>query len=60
MGNLLGLSPKFEYTNEAYHPLWIDTSYMHEVLGCTKVHWRDGFRRLIQVRYPDLPLRDIE
>lgn len=60
MGNLLGLSPKFEYTNEAYHPLWIDTSYMHEVLGRTKVHWKDGFRRLIRARYPDLSLRDIE
>jgi UDP-glucuronate 4-epimerase len=27
---------------------------MHEVLGRTKVHWRDGFRRMIEARHPEL------
>ena len=27
---------------------------MHEILGRTKVHWRDGFRRMIQARHPEL------
>ena len=31
---------------------------MHEVLGRTKVHWRDGFRRMIEARHPDLVLSD--
>ena len=26
---------------------------MHEVLGHTKVHWRDGFRRMIEARRPE-------
>jgi len=25
---------------------------MHEVFGPTQVHWRDGFRRMIEARYP--------
>jgi hypothetical protein len=32
---------------------------MHEVLGRTKVHWRDGFRRMIEARHPELPLQDL-
>ena len=30
---------------------------MHDVLGSTKVPWRDGFRRMIQARHPELALR---
>jgi hypothetical protein len=32
---------------------------MHEVLGRTMVTWRDGFRRMIEARYPELPLKDV-
>jgi nucleoside-diphosphate-sugar epimerase len=58
MGKLAGVEPVFEYTPEAHTPLWPDVSYMHEVLGPTKVHWRDGFRRAIKARFPGLPLSD--
>jgi UDP-glucuronate 4-epimerase len=27
---------------------------MHEVLGATKVPWREGFRRMIEARRPEL------
>jgi len=54
MGELVGIEPVFEYTPEAHTPLWPDTAYMHEVLGKTKVHWRDGFRRMIEARHPEL------
>ena len=54
MGELVGVQPIFEYTPEAHTPLWPDPSYMHEVLGRTKVHWRDGFRRMIEARHPEL------
>jgi hypothetical protein len=47
MGELVNIKPIFEYTPEAHTPLWPDVTYMHEVLGRTKVHWRDGFRRMI-------------
>ncbi len=59
MGKLVGIEPKFVYTEDAYTPLRPDVSLMHEVLGRTKVPWKDGMRRMIQARYPHLPLRDV-
>lgn len=56
MGELVGVEPVFEYTLEAHTPLWPDLTRMHEVLGVTKVHWRDGFRRMIEARFPELEL----
>ncbi len=58
LGELVGVEPIFEYTPDAHTPLWPDVTYMHEVLGQTKVHWRDGFRRMVKARYPDLVLSD--
>ena len=57
MGELVGVEPVFEYTPKAHTPLWPDVTHMHDVLGATKVPWRDGFRRMIQARHPELPLR---
>jgi nucleoside-diphosphate-sugar epimerase len=54
MGELIGIAPIFEYSTEAHTPLWPDVTRMHEVLGRTKVHWRDGFRRMIAARHPEL------
>ena len=58
MGELIGVEPIFEYTPEAHTPLWPDVTRMHEVLGQTKVPWREGFRRMIQARHPEIVLRD--
>jgi UDP-glucuronate 4-epimerase len=58
MGDLVGIEPVFEYTEEAHTPLWPDPSHMHEVLGRCKVHWRDGMRRMIKARHPELTLKD--
>jgi nucleoside-diphosphate-sugar epimerase len=54
MGELVGVKPIFEYTPEAHTPLWPDVTYMHQVLGRTKVQWREGFRRMIEARHPEL------
>jgi UDP-glucuronate 4-epimerase len=54
MGELIGIEPFFEYTPEAHTPLWPDVTYMHEVLGSTKIPWREGFRRMIEARHPEL------
>ncbi|WP_445170820.1 NAD-dependent epimerase/dehydratase family protein [Mycolicibacterium sp. Dal123E01] len=56
MGELVGVEPVFEYTPDAHTPLWPDVTYMHHVLGRTKVPWREGFRRMIEARRPDLKL----
>ena len=54
MGELVGVEPVFEYTPDAHTPLWPDVTHMHEVLGRTKVPWRDGFRRMIAARHPEI------
>jgi nucleoside-diphosphate-sugar epimerase len=58
MGDLVGIEPIFEYTPEAHTPLWPDVTYMHQTLGRTRVHWRDGMRRMIEARHPELTLKD--
>ncbi len=57
MGELVGVEPVFEYDASAHTPLWPDVTLMHRVLGRTEVPWRDGFRRMIEARHPELPLR---
>ena len=59
MGELTGIEPQIVYDPIVHTALWPDVTYMHEVLGRTKVHWRDGFRRMIEARHPELPLRDV-
>jgi UDP-glucuronate 4-epimerase len=54
MGELVGITPTFEYTKEAHTPLWPDVTFMHQTLGRTKVHWQDGMRRMIEARHPEL------
>ncbi|RAV08046.1 NAD(P)-dependent oxidoreductase [Mycolicibacterium sp. GF69] len=56
MGELVGVEPIFEYTAEAHTPLWPDVTHMHDVLGHTTVGWRDGLRRMIEARHPELTL----
>jgi UDP-glucuronate 4-epimerase len=56
LGELVGIEPKFEYDPAAHTPLWPDVTLMHEVLGPTKVHWQDGFRRMVEARHPEIPL----
>jgi nucleoside-diphosphate-sugar epimerase len=54
LGELAGKEPIFEYTPEAHTPLWPDVTRMHEVLGRTRVPWKDGFRRMVEARHPEL------
>jgi hypothetical protein len=59
MGKLVGIEPKFAYTENTYTSLRPDVSLMHEVLGRSKVPWKDGMHRMVQARYPHLPLREV-
>jgi UDP-glucuronate 4-epimerase len=54
MGKLIGIEAIFEYSPQAHTPLWPDVTYMHQILGRTRVHWRDGFRRIVEARHPEL------
>lgn len=60
MGSLVGIKPRFRYTEEAYTPLWPDVTLMHQVLGRTNVPWKDGMRRMVQARHPELKLREVD
>jgi nucleoside-diphosphate-sugar epimerase len=54
LGELTGLEPKFHYTEESLASLPVDLTRMHELLGRTRVDWRDGIRRMVQARSPEL------
>jgi nucleoside-diphosphate-sugar epimerase len=56
LGELVGVEPIFEYTTDAHTPLWPDVTRMHDVLGTTKVPWREGFRLMVTARHPELEL----
>jgi UDP-glucuronate 4-epimerase len=58
MGELVGVEPVFTYTPDAHTPLWPDVTRMHEILGETKVPWREGFRRMIASRHPEIGLAE--
>lgn len=58
MGQLVGVEPVFEYSVDAHTPLWPDVTHMHQVLGRTKVPWREGFRRMIAARHPEIELSE--
>jgi UDP-glucuronate 4-epimerase len=58
MGELIGVEPKFEFSPDAHTPMWPDTTRMHEMLGRCEVSWRDGMRRTIKARHPELKLAD--
>jgi nucleoside-diphosphate-sugar epimerase len=54
LGELTGLVPKLEATERSIASLPLDTTRLHELVGPTKVRWRDGVRRLVEARAPEL------
>jgi nucleoside-diphosphate-sugar epimerase len=54
LGDLVGRPATFVVDDRAYWPLWPDTTYMHEILGRTTVPWREGFRRMVEARHPEV------
>jgi nucleoside-diphosphate-sugar epimerase len=59
MGALVGIEPDIVYDERVHTALWPDVTRMHEMLGRTKVPWHEGFRRMIEARHPELPIRDL-
>jgi nucleoside-diphosphate-sugar epimerase len=56
LGELVGRPVTFAVDERAYWPLWPDVTFMHELLGRTQVPWREGFRRMVEARHPELEL----
>jgi nucleoside-diphosphate-sugar epimerase len=57
IGELTGLTPKFERTEKTIASLPLDTTKLHELVGPTHVRWRDGVRRLVEKYAPELVSR---
>jgi nucleoside-diphosphate-sugar epimerase len=57
LGELTGLEPELYYTDKSLGSLPVDLTRMHQMLGRTRVAWRDGIRRMVQARNPELLLR---
>jgi nucleoside-diphosphate-sugar epimerase len=53
LGELTGVAPRFEPTEQTIDSVQIDTTRMHEVAGRTTVPWRDGMRRMVHALHPD-------
>ncbi len=53
MGELTGLEPKLEQTEQTIESVQTDNSKLRALVGETKVDWKDGFRRMIEARHPD-------
>lgn len=51
---LTGLTAKFHHTEATLRGLPLDLRRMHELVGETKVSWRNGIRRMIEAHAPDL------
>jgi nucleoside-diphosphate-sugar epimerase len=54
ISELTGLEPVFQDNPKAFGSLCIDTHKMHELIGETRVDWRDGIRSQIEHLAPDL------
>lgn len=53
LGELVGIEPKFFPTDQTLKSVSIDTTRMEALVGKTTVHWKDGFRRLVESKHPD-------
>jgi UDP-glucuronate 4-epimerase len=54
LGELTGLTPRFNRTPAAIPPVVVDLTKQHELVGRCSVHWRDGMRRMVESRHPEL------
>lgn len=51
---LTGIVPKLRDNPKAFGSLSINTDKMHALLGETKIHWRDGLKRMFENVCPEL------
>jgi len=54
MGELTGLVPTFAETPNTIGSVFVDLTKMHDIAGATEVGWRDGIRRMVEARHPEL------
>jgi nucleoside-diphosphate-sugar epimerase len=57
LGELVCVTPQFVHMDRTIGSLTMDLTRMRALIGPTKVHWRDGMRRMVRARHPELSLR---
>ena len=58
MGKLTGHEPEFNYTDLTLESVIPDLTKMHGLIGETQVDWRNGIRRMLEARHPEIPLKN--
>lgn len=53
LGELTGANAVITSDDNMLPSIEIDTTTMHSLLGETTVHWKDGFRRMVEARHPE-------
>jgi UDP-glucuronate 4-epimerase len=53
IGELTGLEPKFEPSEQTIESVRTDNSKLRVLVGEAKVDWKDGLRRMIEARHPE-------
>lgn len=53
LGELIGIEPKFDITSATLESVKTDNGRMQELVGPTRVEWREGIRRMVEDRHPD-------
>ncbi len=53
LGSLIGVEPKFDYTENTLESVMTDNRRMRELVGPTEVEWKDGLRGMVEARHPD-------
>ncbi|MFP6639121.1 MAG: NAD(P)-dependent oxidoreductase [Myxococcota bacterium] len=54
LGELTGLEAQFSSTDDTIRGLELDPTVMHDKIGPTRIAWRDGIRRMVEARNPEL------
>jgi nucleoside-diphosphate-sugar epimerase len=54
LGELTGLEPKLAPTEKTLRSVELDPTRMHELVGRTQVPWKEGLRRMVAARNPEL------
>jgi len=54
VSELTGVPAKFAPTADTIDSVQIDLTRLHELVGTATVGWKDGFRRMVAARHPEL------
>ena len=54
LGDLVGIMPTFAPTADTIESVRVDTTRMDDLIGPAEIDWREGLRRMVEARRPEL------